>query len=204
MAQERRMGAESSKNRALFLDATEDILREEGYSSISARKIASRAGLKTQLLYYYFRTMDDIILAVVRRINERRLERFGEALASPDPLRAMWAMNSEPTNAALAAELTSIASHREAIRAEIVRSAQHFRALQVEAASRLLPRRSAEDYPAAGVVLIAAALARALVTESALGLTEGHAEALMIVERVLADFTGTAPAMSETAEAAGA
>jgi hypothetical protein len=36
--------------------------------------------------------------------------------------------------------------------------------------------------------MIASALARTIVTESVLGLTEGHAEALEIIERMLARF----------------
>ncbi len=188
MAQTRRMGVEGSKMRALFLDAAEAILREEGYVGISARQVAAKAGLKTQLLYYYFLTMDDLILAVVRRINERRRERFDEALAAPDPLRALWALSSDPSSAALSAELTSIAVHREAVRAEIVRAAQAFRALQIKEVSRLLGERGGKDYPAAGMVMIAAALGRTLVNESAVGLSDGHQEALEIVERVLKDL----------------
>ena len=188
MVRPRRMGVEGSKMRTLFVDAAEAILRGEGYLGISARQVSSKAGLKTQLLYYYFRNMDELILAVVRRINERRLKRFEEALASADPLRALWELNSNPSGAALSAELTSIAIHRETVRAEIVRSAQQFRALQVQAASRLLAHRDDEDYPAAGIVMIAIAVARTVVAESALGLTEGHKEALEIVERALKGF----------------
>lgn len=189
MGQPRRMGVEGSKVRTQFVDACEELLRTEGYLAISARRVAAQAGLKTQLLYYYFRTMDDLILAVVQRINERRSERFDEALASGAPLQALWDLNSDPASAALSAELTSIAGHREAIRAEIVRSAERFRARQIEAAARLLPNRDEARFPAAGVVMIAAALGRAIVAEQALGLTEGHAEALAIVQRALAHFT---------------
>lgn len=191
MAPPRRMGPEDSKVRTRFIDAAEEILRDEGYPAISARQVAARAGLKTQLLYYYFRTMDDLLLALVRRINERRQERFEEALAAREPLRALWDMNNDPSGAALAAELTSIAGHRDAVRTEIVRSAQQFRVQQIEAVSGLLSAgKSGEaDYPAAGIVMIAVALSRALVTEGALGLTEGHREAQQIVERLLHDFS---------------
>jgi len=192
MAQPRRMGVEGSKMRSRFVDAAEEILRDVGYMGISARQVSAKAGQKTQLLYYYFRTMDDLILAVVRRVNENRMTRFEEALASPDPLRTLWEINSDASGATLSAELTSIANHREAIRAEIVRSAQQFRALQIEAVSRLLSQAK-KDYPAAGIVMIAAALARTIVTESALGLTEGHEAALKIVERVLRDIAGAEP-----------
>ena len=186
MPRPRRLGAEGSQVRARFVDAVEAILREEGYQAVSARQVAGKAGLKTQLLYYYFRTMDDLLLAVVQRVNERRLERFEEALASPEPLRALWELNSDPSAATLAAEITSIANHREAIRAEVVEFATRFRRLQSEAVERLIA--STQDYESAGIVMIASALARTIVTESVLGLTEGHAEALAIIERMLARF----------------
>src|SRR5258706_12962692 len=96
MAQGRRLGAEGSQQRARFVDAAEAILCEVGEHGISARLVAARAGLKPQLLYYYFRTIDDLLLAVVQRVNERRLASFAQALASPDPLRAMWAAMSDP------------------------------------------------------------------------------------------------------------
>ena len=131
------------------------------------------------------RTMDDLVLAVVRGINERRLKRFEEALTSTRPLQALWELNTDRSNATLSAELTSIATHREPIRAEIVQSAKQFRALQVEGVTRLLAPHNEDQYPAAGIVMIAVALARTMVTESALGLTDGHQEALAIVDRLI-------------------
>jgi AcrR family transcriptional regulator len=189
IAQPRRLGAEGSKMRERFVDAAEAILCEEGSHGVSARLVAAKAGLKTQLLYYYFRTMDDLLLAVVRRVNERRSARFDEALASPEPLRALWKLNSDSSAAALATQLTAIATNREAVRAEIVTSARDFRIRQTEAVARLLPA----DWPAdagaaAGLLMIAAALGRMLVTEAVMGLSEGHTEALAIVEKTLASL----------------
>lgn len=188
VAQTRRLGLEGSQTRARFIDAAEAVLRDEGLPALTARQVAAKAGLKTQLLYYYFRTMDDLILALVRRVNENRLARFEEIMAGPDPLRALWQLNSDPSGAAVASELTSIATHREAIRAEIVRSAEAFRTIQIEAVTRLLaPHTNGKD--AAGIVMIAVALARMIVSESALGLTQGHAEALAIIEQALQRFS---------------
>jgi AcrR family transcriptional regulator len=183
------MGVEGSKQRTVLMDAAEAILCDEGYIGISARNVANRAGLTKQLLYYYYRTMDDLILAVVRRINERRLERFKDALASAEPLKKLWTLNSNPSGATLATELTAIASHRDAVRSEIVTSARQFRALQVQTVAELLARRKKASYPAAGIVMFAAALAKTITSEAALGLTEGHAEALTIVEQMLADLS---------------
>lgn len=185
----RRMGVEGSKVREQFIDAAIEILRSEGYPGLSARQVAAKAGLKTQLLYYYFLTMDDLILAVVRRVNDRRLQRFKDVMAMPQPLQALWEMMRDPSSAAVSVELTSIATHRETIRAEIVRSAKEFRTLQFDSVTRLLGDRAGADVPAAGLVMIAIGLGRSLISESALGLTDGHAEAIAIVDRVLADLT---------------
>jgi hypothetical protein len=99
-------------------------------------------------------------------------------------------LNTDPSGAALATELTAIASHREEVRAEIVTSAQQFRALQARTVSKLLSKsgQKASD-SAAAIVMIAAALAKTVVSEAALGLTEGHAAALTVVERMLTQFS---------------
>jgi hypothetical protein len=65
--------------------------------------------------------------------------------------------------------------------------------LQIEAVSRLLGARQAGVGSAAGMVMIAVALARTIVTESALGLTDGHREALAIVENMLDQLQPPAP-----------
>ena len=189
MTQTRRMGVEGSNQRTVLIDAAEAILCEVGYIGLSSRNVALKAGLTKQLLYYYFRTMDDLVLALVRRINERRLERFESALASAEPLKALWALNRDASGAALATELTAIASHREAIRAEIITSAQQFRALQIRTVAAQLAKLGKSDQSAAGMVMIAAALAKTITSEAALGLTEGHAEALTIVEQMLAELS---------------
>jgi TetR/AcrR family transcriptional regulator len=187
MAHSRRLGSEGSEVRARFIDAAEAILSEGGGRTISSRLVAERAGLKMQLLYYYFRTMDDLLLAVVQRVNERRLERFQEALASPDPLRAMWQQLRDPASATLAAEMLAIAQQREAIRTEIVTAGEGFRDLQTAAVEELLavPAPGGVHYTAEGIVMIAVAVARMLVNETALGFTKGHADALGIVEQLL-------------------
>lgn len=183
MVSTRRFGAEQSQVRAQFVDAAEAILSDVGERGLSARLVAERAGLKTQLLYYYFRTMDDLLRAVVQRINERRVARFHAALATPEPLRALWVMMIDPSAASLAAAVSSLASQRVAVREEIIAAAQAFRIAQTQAVQALLP--SETQYSAEGIVMIAASLARMMVHEAALGLTEGHSEAISIVEDIL-------------------
>jgi AcrR family transcriptional regulator len=187
---QRRLGAENAKNRALLVDATERVLCEEGYPAVTARRVAEKAGLKVQLVYYYFQTMDDLILAVCRRNTARRLERFVQALASPQPMRALWELSSDPVNAILASELVALANHREAIRTEIVATAKQFRTLQIAAVSQFMAAKGLDQqtYPAAAIVAVTTALARSMVQDTALGMPDGYPEAAALVERGLALF----------------
>jgi TetR/AcrR family transcriptional regulator len=64
---ERRIGAPDAKNRGVLLDAAEQLMLEDGYAAVTSRRLAVRAGLKPQLVHYYFRTMDDLFLEVFPR-----------------------------------------------------------------------------------------------------------------------------------------
>ena len=90
MASARRIGAPDAKNRVVLLDAAEQLLLEEGYAAVTSRRVAERAGLKPQLVHYYFRTMEDLFLEVFRRRAEEGLGVLKTALESPQPLWALW------------------------------------------------------------------------------------------------------------------
>src|ERR1700751_3427655 len=99
MASKRRMGPETAAARSTLMDAVEAVMREDGYAALSARSIARRAGLKYQIVFYYFATMDDLLLATYRRRTERVLERIQQALRSERPLHAFWEVWSDPSDA---------------------------------------------------------------------------------------------------------
>ena len=59
-----------AKNRGVLLDAAEQLMLEDGYAAVTSRRVAERAGLKPQLVHYYFRTMDELFIEVFRRRAE--------------------------------------------------------------------------------------------------------------------------------------
>jgi TetR/AcrR family transcriptional regulator len=188
----RRIGAEDSKTRALLLDAAERLMLEEGYAAVSSRRVASEAGLKPQLVHYYFRTMDDLFLAVYRRRAEQSLEVYARALASDRPLRALWQLSIDPRGTAFTMEFAALANHRKAIRTEIAQHAERFRKMQLDAIASVLDRYgiSTETYPPVVVVLAMTGLSQVLVLEEALGITSGHDDAIALVQRYLDDLEG--------------
>jgi len=160
---------------------------EEGYAAVTSRRLAGKAGLKPQLVHYYFRTMDDLFLAVYRRRAEENLERNARALASAQSLRELWLLGSDPRGAVFTVEFVALANHRKAIRKDIARHARHFRKMQLDAVARLLRRLgiSNDTCPPVVAVLAMIGLSQVLLLENALGITTGHDKTVAFVKRYL-------------------
>ena len=184
---ERRLGAKTAPNRALLLTAAEELFCNEGYASVTARRVAEHAGLKVQLVYYYFQNMDELILEVVQQHEQRRSHAFVRALASPEPLRALWDLARNHNSAIFTTEILALANHRESIGREIARIGATFRRLQTEALEELLTARGVDlkSYPASAIVVTINALCRAMAQDCALGTPEGYQDAVALVGQLL-------------------
>ena len=191
-ASPRRIGAEDSKTRAQLLDAAELLMAEEGYAAVTSRRLAARAGLKPQLVHYYFRTMDDLFLEAFRRRAEENLARFERAIAEDGSLANLWRLNADPRGAAFSIEFVALANHRKAIRAEIARYAERFRAAQVDAVRVALADRGIDDaqLPPIVALLLMTGVTQVLALEDALGVTTGHDTTVAFIERAIVELEG--------------
>ena len=187
MASRRRSAVDSSETRARLLDAAERLMRAGGYPAVTTRSLASEVGVSNQLVHYYFRTMDDLFLSVMRRNADLNLRRLLGALGSDQPLRALWELNSDPEAARLAVEFVALANHRQVINDEAARHAEQLRALETEALSRVLSDCGIDqrELPAVSLALLMASLPRTMVMETAIGMSLGHSETRALVERYL-------------------
>jgi AcrR family transcriptional regulator len=193
IASPRRIGAPDAKNRALLLDATEQLMLDEGYAAVSSRRVAEKAGLKHQLVHYYFRTMDDLFLGVFRRRAEQGLRQQALALASPKPLWALWRFSTDTAGTALTMEFMGLANHRKVLKAEIALYAERFRAEAV-ASLKEIHRVDPAGLDAVVAMVLMTSVSRVLVMEQALGMSAGHAETLELVESYLREAEGDPPA----------
>jgi len=187
-APSRRIGSEDSLTRSQLLDAAERLMREQGYAAVTSRRVATEAGLKPQLVHYYFRTMDELFVALFRRRAEENIERFEQAVAEDGSLTNLWRLNSDPRGAAFTLEFVALANHRKEIRFEIARFAERFRAAQVDAVERALADAGvAEDQlpPVVGLLMMTG-LSQVLALEDTLGVTAGHDTTRAYVEQQLA------------------
>ena len=190
----RRIGAKDSKTRAQLVDAAEALMFEDGYAAVTSRRVAARADLKPQLVHYYFRTMDDLFIEIFRRRAERDLPRFEQAIAEDGSLRNLWRLNADPRGARFTTEFMALANHRKAIRAEIARYAERFRAAQLEALTAAFAARgvAADQMPPIAALLLMTGLSQVLALEGALGVTDGHDATLEFIEQAIDRLEGGA------------
>jgi len=175
--------------RTTLLDAAEALVREEGYAAATARRIASKVGLKHQVVFYYFGTQDDLLLALVRRTSDQHREALTTVLGSEQPLRGLWNLLRDRHATKFHLELLALANHNEAIRSELASHAVTVRDLEAEAIARHLKARGIEPRLSPRLVsILTNALARLLVQESTLGIDAGHEEVEALVEAALRTF----------------
>jgi len=185
--QPRRIGGADSKTRVQLLDAAEQLLLDEGYAAVTSRRVGAKAGLKPQLVHYYFRTMDDLFLEVFRRSADRNLAHFERTVAADNSLRTLWHLNADPRGAAFMAEFVALANHRKSIRAEIARYAERSRAAQLSALTAALRADgiAPDQVPPIVALLFMTGLSQVLSLERGLGVTAGHEATTMFVQSVI-------------------
>ncbi|MDT5368701.1 MAG: hypothetical protein QOC62_3132 [Mycobacterium sp.] len=197
----RRIGAPDAKNRGVLLDAAEQLMLEEGYAAVTSRRLADRAGLKPQLVHYYFRTMDDLFLAVFRRRAEQGLKSQARALESPQPLWALWRLGTDLATSRFTMEFAALANHRKSMRAEIAHYAERFRDEQWRTLATALTRYDTDPETMPPIVwsVLFTSLSTVLAMEKGLGMSLGHAETAEVVERYLRRLEGDPLPMDDRA-----
>jgi len=166
------------------MDAVENVMREDGYGALTARSVAERAGLKHQLVYYYFQTLDDLLIATYERHIERYLARIQEALAAERPLHAFWYVHADPVDATLNSEFLSMANHNEAIRTRTIAFGEHVRRLGLDKLEDRFrrPEGGKEAVSPFAVTMAITSIGSILGLETAIGITGGHAETRALIE----------------------
>jgi AcrR family transcriptional regulator len=190
MTASERPKARDSTTRDTLVDATSQIMVEEGYAAATSRRVAAKAGVKPALVHYYFPTMDDLYLAVFRRGAGVYLERQQRALASDRPLHAFWDTLIEPRDTRLLLEFMGLANHRKEIRAEIAAWSDRWREQQITGLNFIVRQHGIDtaEFPPAAVAVVIASIGRTLILEQGLGSTGGHDEAVALVNRFLDRF----------------
>jgi AcrR family transcriptional regulator len=187
MAEPRRRRASTEEKLTRLLDATEEIILEEGYAAVSSRNVAARAGIQAPLLHYYFPTIDELFVAVLRRRSEPNVERMKAAMVSPEPFKAWWELASDPRGTALLLEFVAAANHRPALKAEVGKAAYQVRRMQMQTLEAILPEYGLDpqDFPPAFIAAAMQGIAFAIVADEAAGFDTAHGEARAGMDRLV-------------------
>jgi AcrR family transcriptional regulator len=191
----KKLGLESGAPRAAIVRATEQLIREQGFATITSRIIAAKAGVKPPLIHYYFSSMDDLYVEVFRLGAEADFLLMSAILETDHPLREMWRLSCDPNATRFVTEFMAIANHNVPVRAEISRYAKKRRELQAEAVSRHLALRGVTP-PISPIVIavLVENVARGLVLESALDISLGHDEVEAFLDACLRDLEASVQA----------
>ena len=182
----RRIGAQNSAGREAILKAAIAVLQEEGAAGLTASKIARKADVKAHMVHYYFRSIEDLVIALIRQHGSLGLKNTARAIASDQPLRALWEIETSFKWMSVAMELSSIAVRREDMRAEMMRYIEDMRSLQAEGIERHFQLRGIDcPIPAAALTIMVAGIARQMVREKEFNVSLGHAEMAEVVETFL-------------------
>lgn len=178
--------------RQKLVEATAAIMHDEGYAAATSRRVAAKVGVIQALVYYYFPTMDDLFLAVLRIGAAISLDQMRAALTTEDPLRTLWNINSNPRRTVMNTEFMALANHRKVIGTELKDYAEQVRDIEAAAVAVAL-RVNGVDLdanPPVAISMLVAQIARSLCNESAVGVTRGHAEVRTFMEGQLTAWTG--------------
>jgi AcrR family transcriptional regulator len=188
MTEPRRRRAATQEKLTRVLDAAEEIMLLEGYAAVTSRNVAARIGIQPSLVHYYFATIDELFVALMRRRSERNVERMAAALASPQPLRAWWDLASDPRGTALLVEVLAAAHHRPTLRAEVGEVAREVRRMQMTVLDKILPEYGLDPdvFPPALIAATMQGLALSLVTDEAAGYDTAHKQARAAMSRLVA------------------
>jgi len=187
-----KVGLERSVTRTKLLEAAEQLMLDEGYAAVTSRRLGSKAGVRSQLVHYYFPSMDDLFIAVFRHRNERYQHESIVALEGDQPLRAIWEKGRDSRNIALTLEFIALANHRKEIRTYLAEARERFRRLQQASLEKYLERRGIRPEISAGAMsFLLTSIGLLLALESQIGASYVRDEVETLVESVLQQFEAT-------------
>jgi len=182
-----RSGTRQSQKLQTILASTELLMLEQGYGAVTYRSVAAQAGVAPGLVQYYFPSLDDLFVAVLRDATDRLLLSLDEATRSEQPLRAAWSYATNARGTALLMEFMALANHREAVRSVIGEGGETVRQALLAAVAPRWREYGLDDdaLPAPAVLFMLACIPRMIHLEERVGTFTGHAEATTLVERFL-------------------
>ncbi|MFN2323789.1 MAG: TetR/AcrR family transcriptional regulator [Trueperaceae bacterium] len=82
--------ATTTATRTQIVDAAERVLREDGFASVSTRKVADEAGVPLSQIHYHFGSKQKLMIALLEHQNDTLIERQATMYGTDAPLWRQW------------------------------------------------------------------------------------------------------------------
>lgn len=89
------MGRPRGQTRGRVVAAALEALKTKGYGGASTRAIAALGGFQPGLIFYYFETLDDLLVEALAESSNARLDRYRGAVAEADSLERLLELLAE-------------------------------------------------------------------------------------------------------------
>jgi TetR/AcrR family transcriptional regulator, regulator of biofilm formation and stress response len=116
------------RRRADLIDATLAVIGRDGLAAVTQRAVATQAGVPPSAVYYYFATLDDLVVAALVEVNDRFIAQLDaiSTNSTDDPVQALAEVTvgaaRRGRNETLAElELWMLAARDDRLRAELDR-----------------------------------------------------------------------------------
>ena len=86
------MGRPRGRTRGRVVAAALEALKRHGYAGSSTRAIAAIGGFNPALIFYYFDSLDDLLVAALAESSRERLERYRDTVAQAVSLEELLAV----------------------------------------------------------------------------------------------------------------
>jgi AcrR family transcriptional regulator len=83
--------SDGEATREKIVEAAIDTLCAEGFAGTSARSIAAKGGFNQALVFYHFGSVNDLLMASLAQVGQRRMEDYSAALGNVDSLSELAA-----------------------------------------------------------------------------------------------------------------
>ncbi len=124
----------SADTRAALVAGAVSALRDAGFAGASAREIARRAGCNQALVFYHFGSVNDLLLAALDEVSQRRLIAYRGLLDQAGSVSGL-------VESARAIFVEDLAAGHVSVLVEMITGAQSVPGLGEQVAQRLVPWR---------------------------------------------------------------
>lgn len=185
----------SQNSKALLLAAAKAVMEESGYAAVTSRRVAAKAGLKPQLVHYYFDSMDDLLVELFRGLAKEILDLQAAALKTEQPLHELWKFLADGRRRILLEQFLLMSRYHDGLQGEMQKFGSIYRQEQINLMVNLVRENNIERFPWSPefLAILFNALARALSIEPSYGLDLGNKESMEALNYFLDKFDRKVP-----------